>query len=416
MVSKSVLGAVCACSIAMSISTAANAGVVRGQGTWETTLEGRDLDGNPATLEAYYDTVLNITWLADANYALTSGYPNGGRMSWVDANAWAAGLDISGVTGWRLPNIVDIGNDGCNWSVSGGTDCGYNVDTTTSELAHMFYNVLGNLAYFDTDGNSNQPNWGLTNTGPFIPGGNVEPGIYWSATDSITIADAAWGFEMSGGRQDVYDDYRSNFSWAVHDGDVGEATTTLLILIPWGTPQECTGDDGRNISMDAHTTVVNTDAIDTVTWTLDGSPVASGESVNILVPLGAHTVEATVTTILLHSATDSRVISVDDTTAPVISAAFINKKTGAEITTIKSKDKADISYSVNDACDANPTFNATAGIPAENGDTITAKTSKKDSSVTVSVQGNANTTELAVTAEDASGNMSSSKAVLTITP
>lgn len=39
---------------------------ISGQGTWETTLQGRDLDGNLNTFKAYYDTVLNITWLADA--------------------------------------------------------------------------------------------------------------------------------------------------------------------------------------------------------------------------------------------------------------------------------------------------------------------------------------------------------------
>lgn len=31
-------------------------------GTWETRLQGRDLDGNAATFEACYDTALNITW------------------------------------------------------------------------------------------------------------------------------------------------------------------------------------------------------------------------------------------------------------------------------------------------------------------------------------------------------------------
>ncbi len=42
-------------------------------GTTHAALQGRDLDGNLATFEAYYDTVLDITWLADANYAMTIG-------------------------------------------------------------------------------------------------------------------------------------------------------------------------------------------------------------------------------------------------------------------------------------------------------------------------------------------------------
>lgn len=39
----------------------AQAAPIPGQGTWETTLQGRDLDGNFGSFEAYYDTVLDIT-------------------------------------------------------------------------------------------------------------------------------------------------------------------------------------------------------------------------------------------------------------------------------------------------------------------------------------------------------------------
>src|SRR3989344_2551084 len=86
---------------ALGVSTLAHAAPVSGQGTWETTLQGRDLDGNLSTAEAYYDTALNITWLADANYGLGSiydladGYGNG-AMTWTNANAWAASLNING--------------------------------------------------------------------------------------------------------------------------------------------------------------------------------------------------------------------------------------------------------------------------------------------------------------------------------
>ena len=67
---------------------------ISGQGTWETTLQARDLDGNLTTAEAYYDTALEITWLADANYAGTT-------MAWGTANSWAVNLNPydSGTTG-----------------------------------------------------------------------------------------------------------------------------------------------------------------------------------------------------------------------------------------------------------------------------------------------------------------------------
>ena len=72
-----------ALSLMLGFVSAANAASVSGQGTWKTTLQGRDLDGNLFTIEAYYDTALNITWLADANYAKTSGYDADGLMNWM---------------------------------------------------------------------------------------------------------------------------------------------------------------------------------------------------------------------------------------------------------------------------------------------------------------------------------------------
>jgi hypothetical protein len=61
----------CAIALTLAVSTSLHAASISGQGTWESTLQGRDLDGNLTTFEAYYDTALNITWLADANYAGT---------------------------------------------------------------------------------------------------------------------------------------------------------------------------------------------------------------------------------------------------------------------------------------------------------------------------------------------------------
>jgi len=96
------IGTLGACMLAVMGIGIARAVSVSGQGVWESTLEGRDLDGNAATFEAYYDTVLDITWLADANAA-------GTLMNWVDAKAWVSNLNVSGITGWRLPTPDPIG-------------------------------------------------------------------------------------------------------------------------------------------------------------------------------------------------------------------------------------------------------------------------------------------------------------------
>jgi len=78
-----------------AFSLAALAAPVSGQGNWETTLQARDINRD-GVIDAYFDTALNISWLADWNA--------NGPMSWHAATAWAGGLDVHGVTGWRLPS------------------------------------------------------------------------------------------------------------------------------------------------------------------------------------------------------------------------------------------------------------------------------------------------------------------------
>lgn len=158
---------------------------------------------------AYYDDVADLTWLADANA--------NGIMLWQAANDWAAGLTVGGVSGWRLPVTIDTGTPGCNYSVKGGTDCGYNVDTTTGEMANMFYNVLGNLAYSDTNGVIPQPGYGLQNTGPFS---NIQSSFYWSATEYAPNTDDAWGFGMNHGSQVNTIKGNAFHAWAVQSGDI----------------------------------------------------------------------------------------------------------------------------------------------------------------------------------------------------
>ncbi len=57
-----------------------------------------------------YDTVLNITWLQDANPCVTlsncvNPNPGMGFMTWTDANTWASNLVYQGFSDWRLPYI-----------------------------------------------------------------------------------------------------------------------------------------------------------------------------------------------------------------------------------------------------------------------------------------------------------------------
>ncbi len=169
-----------------------------------------------------YDTAQNITWLQDANYAMTNGDDADGRMTWDNSVAWVGSLSyydsVRDTTwdDWRLPTIVDFGSDGCNYGYS-GTDCGYNVDVSGSEMAHMYHNTLGNLAYHDTEGNSPQPGWNLINAGPFD---NYKYYYYWSGTEFVTSTYAAWWFHTHNGGQGGLGKGNLYYAWAVRDGDV----------------------------------------------------------------------------------------------------------------------------------------------------------------------------------------------------
>jgi len=219
----------CAAIIVPNVAAAAS---ILSQGTWATTLQARNLEGDPYGVpDAYYDTALNITWLANASAAVGSAYdtysPGTGEMTWSDANAWAASLNIGGITGWRLPTVTDTGSPGCDLSTTGGTDCGYNVDPATGEMAYMYYVTLGDKSFYDTSGNPYQPGWGLTNTGPFSNLGTYQD--YWTSTPQPSSPSTdAWTFSFQDGGQLLNANKPSAlYAWAVKGGSVGVAVSTV---------------------------------------------------------------------------------------------------------------------------------------------------------------------------------------------
>lgn len=151
---------------------------------------------------AVYDTDLNITWLSDANYAKTSGYDSDGLMTWLDATAWAASLNIGGFTDWRLPTM----DSACNEiSVS---------NCINSEMGHLFYTELSGTA------NSSI----LTSGDPDLALFSNIQYNYWSDTlfvfNQITHQDA-WFFSFHNGHQSIMHFRSSDLSaWAVHSGDI----------------------------------------------------------------------------------------------------------------------------------------------------------------------------------------------------
>ena len=156
---------------------------------------------------AYYDDQADLTWLADANYARTSGHDADGRMTWADANAWAAGLSVGGVDGWRLAD-TDPALSGVNQS--------------GSEMGNLFYNVLGGVA-FSSITTTHNTNYDLFS--------NVQSNFYWSATEYAPYTLHAWDFNMSIGAQGRSDKADSYYAWAVQSGDVSAVPVPAAVWL-----------------------------------------------------------------------------------------------------------------------------------------------------------------------------------------
>lgn len=222
--------------LAINLATPALAAPIAGQGTWETTLKGRDISGNAVAGSSdsavfLYDASLNVTWLRNADM--------NGFMIWSDANDWANNLTVGGFSDWRLPIIVDTGTPGCDWGFE-GTECGYNVLTATSEMAHLYYVTLGNKAWVDTTG-AWQPGYGLTNTGDFQ---SLHSSYYWFGNLFEPVIDGsfAWYFGTNFGNQDPSGTEGYMFAMAVRPGDVLAATVPepeSLVLALTGMASLC---------------------------------------------------------------------------------------------------------------------------------------------------------------------------------
>lgn len=179
----------------------AGATPITGQGTWETTLRGRDaagreVDASSAEALFLYDSALNVTWLRD-----TAAY---GSMTWPAAMAFAANLSIGGFGGWRLPAMVQPGVcdgrllTGCIVDQQSGHS-----DAAWSELAYLWTVELGNplgvsssaantgdffnLDWYVTPGDSHR--WLATLALPVTPQySNLHPWMFWFGSGTVLPA------------------------------------------------------------------------------------------------------------------------------------------------------------------------------------------------------------------------------------
>lgn len=194
-------------------------------------LQGRDLDTAKAGYEAYYDTALDITWLAD--FGRVSSVDADARLSWNAAQGWIAGLNqqqLYGVDGWRLPTVSPV--NGSSFQLgstnNGTTDVGVAATGTgwgtASEMGHLYYVTLGNKGLctptaLGNDSCATQPGWSPTvkNFGPFT---GLTTFVFWSGTTLPSQPDKAFYFYAYYGNQDVASKLETFSAIAVRDGDI----------------------------------------------------------------------------------------------------------------------------------------------------------------------------------------------------
>jgi hypothetical protein len=155
--------------------------------------------------QAYYDDQLDITWAQDANI--------NGVKDWDTANAWAAGLTIAGVGGWRLPSMDVNGDDVIVDCTSDQEACKDN------EYGHL--NNYGAGTVFGSGITSSSP-------GPFS---HVQSVRYWSSTGFAPNPSLAWGFGFGGGGPGLDNKLDDFYGWAVQSGNVGAVPVPAAVWL-----------------------------------------------------------------------------------------------------------------------------------------------------------------------------------------
>ena len=217
--------------------------------------------------QAYYDTVLDITWLADANLADSNAFGVdgdinvNGSMHWNEANNnWIAAMNADGGTGylgfddWRLPTLspisggpsfqYDFRNNGTADHGYGATGIGWRTGAGdfVSEMGYMYYVNMARLGLCTPDNNAPagctvQPGVGPRNNHPFA---NLQLSHYWTGLEFSGLEIApdpphAWYFAFSGGIQGaVKEQVNFFFAWPVRSGDVAVPVPLPTMAIPFG--------------------------------------------------------------------------------------------------------------------------------------------------------------------------------------
>lgn len=178
----------------------------------------------------------------------TYDFSEAGVVNWYGAMAFAKYLNsikYAGSTEWRLPTVIDLGSDGCNFSYS-GTDCGINSATNGTlrgnEFAELYYKELGIEPAIDTQGLPTNSVSGINPDNHFFTGLYESDYIYWTGSElpltNPLSRSVSWYFDIGYGEQNYTAARFQKMSfWAIAPGRIGvvpEPESEAMILVGLG--------------------------------------------------------------------------------------------------------------------------------------------------------------------------------------
>lgn len=171
--------------------------------------------------QAYYDDIIDVTWLADANLAATENFfittivAGDGTSTYSTMTTWLGemnnqngGAGYLGANEWRFPFTPPI-DPNCSNLITDPYIANWGTGCTESELVHLF-NTYGITT---------------TNEGPFsnVENDSVSTSFYFSSEISDPH-NVSYAFRFSDGILfPVTQNAAGAYTWAVHDGDISAA-------------------------------------------------------------------------------------------------------------------------------------------------------------------------------------------------
>jgi hypothetical protein len=166
--------------------------------------------------ETVYDTVNDVTWLANANLARTRsfgvrGINPDGSMGWTTAQEWITAMNAAEYLGsnrWSLP-ATSLPDDTCS-QIPKAAAFGYGC--VGSQMGHLYYRDLGGVKGSTIE---------LQHGADYRLFNNIQPYLYWSSTLWTRVPNSAFSFSFGNGFQGTNVLVNAMYAMAVAPGKVG---------------------------------------------------------------------------------------------------------------------------------------------------------------------------------------------------